>query len=66
DEEELPEEIDTKNEEIKADDEPTKNAKESVTKNEEDEPAGVFSSHAVRYYLKHRINEKLIEGLVEN
>ncbi|GJV71193.1 hypothetical protein Tco_1491188 [Tanacetum coccineum] len=47
DEEEPPEGIDMKNEvERKPDDEPTKNAKESVTKNEEDEPAGVFSSHA--------------------
>ncbi|GJZ39496.1 zinc finger, CCHC-type containing protein [Tanacetum coccineum] len=24
------------------------------------------TSHAIRYYLKHKINEKLIEGLVEN
>ncbi|GJW50829.1 hypothetical protein Tco_0092180 [Tanacetum coccineum] len=66
-EEETPMVIDMKNEvERKADDEPAKSAKENVTKNEEDEPARVSSFHAVGYYLKHRINEKLIEGLVEN
>ncbi|GJU83863.1 hypothetical protein Tco_1291409 [Tanacetum coccineum] len=50
----------------RADDEPAKGTSENVTKNEEEEPAGVSSSHAVGYYLKHRINQKLIEGLVEN
>ncbi|GJZ76376.1 nucleotide-binding alpha-beta plait domain-containing protein, partial [Tanacetum coccineum] len=44
----------------------TSHIRENVTKNEEEEPAGVSSSHTVGYYLKHRINEKLIEGLVEN
>ncbi|GJY85287.1 hypothetical protein Tco_0499313 [Tanacetum coccineum] len=52
--------------ERRADDEPTKIVKENVTKNEEEEPAGVSSSYTVGYYLKHRINEKVIEGLVEN
>ncbi|GJY92394.1 zinc finger, CCHC-type containing protein [Tanacetum coccineum] len=67
DEEKPPEVIDMKNEvERKADDETAKSARENVTKNEEYEPAGVSSSHVVRYYPKHRINEKLIEGLVEN
>nr|GEU44095.1 hypothetical protein [Tanacetum cinerariifolium] len=57
----------TKNEvEIKVDDELAKRAREKVTKNEEDELAGVSSSHDVRYYLKHRISEKLIEGLIEH
>ncbi|GKC19566.1 MAK10-like protein [Tanacetum coccineum] len=38
--------VDMKNEvERKADDEPDKSARKSVTKNEEDEPAGVSSSH---------------------
>nr|GEV52310.1 hypothetical protein [Tanacetum cinerariifolium] len=50
--EEPPEGIDTQNEvERKADDEPAKSARKNVTKNEEDEPARVSSSHAVRYYL---------------
>ncbi|GKC27497.1 reverse transcriptase domain-containing protein [Tanacetum coccineum] len=35
-------------------------------KNTEEEAAGVSSSHTVGYYLKHRINEKLIEGLMDN
>ncbi|GJU90314.1 MAK10-like protein [Tanacetum coccineum] len=52
--------------ERKADDEPAKSTREDVKKNEEEEPVGVSSSHTVGYYLKHRINEKLIEGLVEN
>ncbi|GKD43133.1 MAK10-like protein [Tanacetum coccineum] len=66
-EEEPPEGIDTKNEvKRKADDEPAKSARKNVTKNEENEPARVSSSHDVRYYLKHRIDEKLIKGLVEN
>ncbi|GKB46653.1 hypothetical protein Tco_0897406, partial [Tanacetum coccineum] len=47
-------------------DEPTKSVKENVTKKEEEEPTGVSSSHTIEYYLKHQINEKLIEGLVEN
>ncbi|GJW61069.1 hypothetical protein Tco_0110404 [Tanacetum coccineum] len=67
DEEEPPKGVDTKSEvERKADDEPDKSARKNVMKNEDDEPARVSSSHVVRYYLKHRINEKLIEGLVEN
>ncbi|GKA83422.1 MAK10-like protein [Tanacetum coccineum] len=52
--------------ERRADDEPTKSVRENVTKNEEEEAAGASSSHTVGYYLKHRINEKLIEGLVDN
>ncbi|GJX68034.1 retrovirus-related pol polyprotein from transposon TNT 1-94 [Tanacetum coccineum] len=48
------------------DDKLAKSVREKVTKNEEDVPAGVSSSHAVGYYLKHKINKKLIEGLVEN
>ncbi|GJU46118.1 zinc finger, CCHC-type containing protein [Tanacetum coccineum] len=52
--------------ERRADDEPTKSVRENVTKNEEEEPAGVSSCHTVGYYLKHKINEKLIEGLVDN
>ncbi|GJV38223.1 hypothetical protein Tco_1410700 [Tanacetum coccineum] len=39
--------VDTKNEvERKVDDEPDKNERKNVTKNEEDEPAGFSSSHA--------------------
>ncbi|GJV15341.1 hypothetical protein Tco_1360664 [Tanacetum coccineum] len=51
--------------ERRAADKPTKSVRENVTKNEGEEPAGVSSSHA-RINEKHRINEKLIEGLVEN
>ncbi|GJU65596.1 ribonuclease H-like domain-containing protein [Tanacetum coccineum] len=63
--EEPPRGVDVKDKvERKADDKPAKSAKEEVTKNKEEEPAGVSSSHTVGYYLKHRINEKLIEGLI--
>ncbi|GKA35680.1 zinc finger, CCHC-type containing protein [Tanacetum coccineum] len=48
------------------DDKLAKSVRENVMKNEEEEPVRVSSSHAVGYYLKHRIKEKLIEGLVEN
>nr|GEV04717.1 hypothetical protein [Tanacetum cinerariifolium] len=67
-EEEKPlKEVDMTNEvERRVDDKPAKSVRENVIKNEEEEPAGVSSSHAVGYYLKHKINEKLIEGLVEN
>ncbi|GKE85069.1 hypothetical protein Tco_1558811, partial [Tanacetum coccineum] len=52
--------------ERRADDEPTKSVRENVMKNEEEEAAGASSSYTVGYYLKHRIKEKLIEGLVDN
>ncbi|GJV30659.1 hypothetical protein Tco_1387107 [Tanacetum coccineum] len=46
-EEESPKGVDMKNEvERKANDGPAKSARENVTSNEEDEPAGVSSSHA--------------------
>ncbi|GKE27150.1 hypothetical protein Tco_1442534, partial [Tanacetum coccineum] len=67
DEQKPPKEVDKPNESgRRANEEPAKGARENVTKNKEEEPAGVSSSHTVGYYLKHRINEKLIEGLVEN
>ncbi|GJT83769.1 MAK10-like protein [Tanacetum coccineum] len=67
DKEEPPKGIDMKNEvERKTDDKSTKSARGYVKKNEEDEPVGGSSSHTGGYYLKHRINEKLIEGLLEN
>ncbi|GJU70947.1 zinc finger, CCHC-type containing protein [Tanacetum coccineum] len=56
-------EVDETNE---VDDKLAKSVRENVMKNEEEERVGVSSSHAVGYYLKHRINRKLIEGLVEN
>ncbi|GJR69765.1 putative reverse transcriptase domain-containing protein [Tanacetum coccineum] len=37
-----------------------------IKKAEEEEVVEVLSSRPVEYYLKHRINEKLIEGLVDN
>ncbi|GKC80576.1 zinc finger, CCHC-type containing protein [Tanacetum coccineum] len=50
----------------------TKNGAENKTKNkpikkaEKEEAVEAPSSQPVEYYLKHRINEKLIEGLVDN
>ncbi|GJS14736.1 MAK10-like protein [Tanacetum coccineum] len=38
----------------------------SIKKAERKEVEEVLSSRPVEYYLKHRINEKLIEGLVDN
>ncbi|GKB14730.1 MAK10-like protein [Tanacetum coccineum] len=38
----------------------------NMTKAERKEVKEVLSSRPVEYYLKHRINEKLIEGLVDN
>ncbi|GJW83634.1 hypothetical protein Tco_0156779 [Tanacetum coccineum] len=56
DEQEPPKEVDKTNEGgRRANDEPAKGARENVTKNEEEEPAGVSSSHAIGYYLKHRV-----------
>nr|GEV69050.1 hypothetical protein [Tanacetum cinerariifolium] len=54
------------NETNEIDDKLAKSVRENVMKNEEEEPTGVSSSHAVGYYLKHRLNKKLIQGLVEN
>ncbi|GJV52667.1 hypothetical protein Tco_1448408 [Tanacetum coccineum] len=66
-EDKLLKEVDATNEvERRADDKPAKSVRENVTKNEEEEPTGVSSSHAVGYYLNHRFKDKLIEGLVEN
>nr|GEU62113.1 hypothetical protein [Tanacetum cinerariifolium] len=50
----------------------TKNEAENKTKNrpikkaEKEEAVEAPSSQPVEYYLKHRINEKLLEGLVDN
>ncbi|GJX67482.1 zinc finger, CCHC-type containing protein [Tanacetum coccineum] len=50
----------------------TKNEAKNKTKNkpikkaEKEEAVEAPSSQPVEYYLKHRINEKLIEGLVDN
>ncbi|GKA33314.1 hypothetical protein Tco_0719681 [Tanacetum coccineum] len=46
--------------------EPIKSAKKKLTQVKEKESVEAPSSQPVGYYLKHRINEKLIEGLVEN
>ncbi|GKF99733.1 hypothetical protein Tco_0301424 [Tanacetum coccineum] len=45
---------------------PIKSAEKELTQAEEKEAVETPNSHPVGYYLKHRINEKLIEGLVEN
>ncbi|GKC55717.1 hypothetical protein Tco_1083315 [Tanacetum coccineum] len=50
DKQEPPKEVDKTNEGgRRVDNEPTKGAMENVTKNEEEEPAGVSSSHAAGY-----------------
>ncbi|GKA64216.1 MAK10-like protein [Tanacetum coccineum] len=46
--------------------EPIKGAEKELTRVKEEEAVEAPSSQPVGYYLKHRINEKLIEGLVEN
>ncbi|GKC89868.1 MAK10-like protein [Tanacetum coccineum] len=46
--------------------EPLKSAEKKSTQFEEVESLEVPNSQPVGYYLKHRINEKLIDGLVEN
>ncbi|GJX50688.1 MAK10-like protein [Tanacetum coccineum] len=46
--------------------EPIKSAEKELTQSKEKEAVEVPSSQPIGYYLKHRINEKLIEGLVEN
>ncbi|GKA66661.1 hypothetical protein Tco_0766469, partial [Tanacetum coccineum] len=40
--------------------------KTSLKKAEKEEAVEALSSQPIEYYLKHRINEKLIEGLVDN
>ncbi|GKC72963.1 MAK10-like protein [Tanacetum coccineum] len=45
---------------------PIKSAEKEPTQVEEEESVEAPSSQPVGYYLKHRINEKLIKGLVEN
>ncbi|GKG09418.1 hypothetical protein Tco_0338164, partial [Tanacetum coccineum] len=39
---------------------------EPIRRTRNDKAAEVPSSQPVKYYLKHKINEKLIEGLVDN
>ncbi|GJU42713.1 MAK10-like protein [Tanacetum coccineum] len=46
--------------------EPIKSAEKELTQAEEKEAVEAPNSQPVGYYLKHRINKKLIEGLVEN
>ncbi|GJS66554.1 hypothetical protein Tco_0681118 [Tanacetum coccineum] len=46
--------------------EPIKSAEKELIQVDEEESVEPPSSQPVGYYLKHRINEKLIEGLVEN
>ncbi|GKC93836.1 zinc finger, CCHC-type containing protein, partial [Tanacetum coccineum] len=45
---------------------PVKSAKKEPTQVEEEESVEALSSQPVGYYMKHKINEKQIEGLVEN
>ncbi|GKF79607.1 hypothetical protein Tco_0235175, partial [Tanacetum coccineum] len=44
--------------------EPIKSVKKELTQSKEKEAVEAPSSQHVGYYLKHKINEKLIEGLV--
>ncbi|GKA84822.1 hypothetical protein Tco_0806476 [Tanacetum coccineum] len=46
--------------------EPIKSTKKELIRAEEEEAMGATSPQPVGYYLKHKINKKLIEGLVEN
>ncbi|GJW11357.1 hypothetical protein Tco_1577184 [Tanacetum coccineum] len=46
--------------------EPIKSTEKEPTQVEEEELVKAPSSQTVGYYLKHRINEKLIKGHVEN
>ncbi|GKA50557.1 hypothetical protein Tco_0743630 [Tanacetum coccineum] len=46
--------------------EPIKSAEKELTRAEDEETMEAPSSQPVGYYLKHKINEKLIKGLVEN
>ncbi|GJV50084.1 MAK10-like protein [Tanacetum coccineum] len=46
--------------------EPIKSVEKELTQADEEEAMEAPSSQPVGYYLKHRINEKIIEGLVEN
>ncbi|GJR45816.1 MAK10-like protein [Tanacetum coccineum] len=60
-------EVEKENEaENKTKNEPIKITEKELTRAEEEEAVEAPSSQPVGYYLKHRINEKLIEGLVEN
>ncbi|GKB96674.1 MAK10-like protein, partial [Tanacetum coccineum] len=45
---------------------PVKSAKMKLTQIEEEELVETPSSQPVGYYLKHKINKKLVEGLTEN
>ncbi|GJW26594.1 hypothetical protein Tco_0040405 [Tanacetum coccineum] len=45
---------------------PVKSAKMKLTQIEEEELVETPSSRPVGYYLKHKINKKLVEGLTEN
>ncbi|GJW27307.1 hypothetical protein Tco_0041118 [Tanacetum coccineum] len=46
--------------------EPIKSAEKEPVQVEEEESMEAPNSQPIGYFLKHRINEKLIEGLVEN
>nr|GEW58057.1 hypothetical protein [Tanacetum cinerariifolium] len=46
--------------------EPIKSGEKELTQVKEEESMEAPSSQPIGYYLKHRINEKLIKGLVEN
>nr|GEW40741.1 hypothetical protein [Tanacetum cinerariifolium] len=59
--------VDTKKEvEYGANDEPVRNMEEEITGYGIEELVEMPRSQLVGYYLKHKINEKLIEGLIEN
>ncbi|GJV90485.1 hypothetical protein Tco_1538298 [Tanacetum coccineum] len=60
-------EVEKKNEaENRTKNKPIKSTEKELTRAEEEAVVEAPSSQPVGYYLKHRINEKLIEGLVEN
>ncbi|GKG60736.1 hypothetical protein Tco_0614298, partial [Tanacetum coccineum] len=49
-----------------ANDEPVRNVEEEITRDVIEELVEMPRSQPVGYYLKHEINEKLIEGLIGN
>nr|GEY01245.1 hypothetical protein [Tanacetum cinerariifolium] len=51
---------------VKEDERKNETKNKPIKKAEKKEVEKVLSSRPVEYYLKHRINEKLIEGLVDN
>ncbi|GKC44091.1 zinc finger, CCHC-type containing protein [Tanacetum coccineum] len=62
-----PKEVDKENEaENTTGDKLVKRAEEKLKKIDEEKSGDTPNSQSIGYYLKHKINEKLVEGLIEN